>query len=247
MKDHPMLPKELKKLPYLVKNGRMIPKYAGLYEKRYPLTFRLLTKEKLTRQEICAIFSLVLEMLLKRFEVCRFSEEKLTETLKEIPKHLPLKIDDKCPICRSPFRWQYELYYLSCGKNLEWVLAASRFWGESHITHKHLKNHFQKHFSTQLDISQSSQKSLERITLKEGPDIVENVLTHFFFTDELLENLERKIQRIVEEGGEIPSKDLALLKSLLITFLRYASWLRNFPKKKDEVVDNLGRLFPLEI
>jgi len=219
----------------------------GLSPDKYPLTYKLLTKRKLTRHEIRAIFSLILETLLKRLEICRFSEEKLAATVGEVTRYLPLKTSPKCPVCSSPFRWQYELYYLSCDRNLEWVLAAAYSLGERQIGLKHLKNHFQKHFNPQLDISQASQKSLERIALNEGADFVEKVLAHFLSTNELLEKLEGKIRQVIEEEGEIPSKEANLLKSLLITFLRYASWLRDFSKKEEEEVDNLGNLFPFEI
>lgn len=218
-----------------------------LNEDKYPLTLHLLHKERLTRREICAIFVLVLETLLKGKEICRLSEEELEETMKEGRKYLPIKTSKNCPVCSSPYRWQYELYYLSCDRNLEWVLASAYSLGERHITYKSLKNHFQKHFNPRLDISQASQRTLDKIAEKEGPDFVENVLTHFLFTNELLERLEKRIISVVDEGCEISSKDANLLKSLLITFLRYASWLRDFRKNEDEEVENLGKLFPFEI
>ncbi len=214
---------------------------------KYPLITRLLNKRKLRRYEICAIFALVLETLLKRYEICQFSEGRSTERIREVQKYLPVKASPKCPVCSSPHRWQYELYYLSCNRNLEWVLAAAHSLDERHITFKNLKTHFQKHFNPQLDISHSSKKSLEKITLREGPDFVENVLAHFLSTNEILEKLERRIRRIIEEEGEVSSKDTNLLKSLLVTFLRYASWLRDFHKREDEEVDNLGKLFLFEI
>ncbi|MBC7328310.1 hypothetical protein H5T87_09410 [bacterium] len=216
-------------------------------EQEHPLIFHFMNKERLTRYEIAAIFALIAEILAKRLRVHNFSEKELSATFEEVGKLLPLKVDPKCPVCASPYRWQYELYYLSCDGNLEWVLSATRSMNEPHITLKQLKNHFQKHFNPQLDISKTSQKSLEMITKREGPDFVEKVLSHFLFTDNFLEKLEKKLEQIVDKQDEIPSKEADLLKSLLITFLRYANWLRDFSQKNYQEVDKLGKLFPFEL
>lgn len=216
-------------------------------EQRYPLILHFLSKNKLNRKEISAIFGLVVEVLLKRNEFFVLAEEEKEEKRKEEHGYLPLKTSRECPVCSSPYRWQYELYYLSCGRNLEWVLSAVYSLNEHHITYTVLKNHFQKHFNPQFDISKASQKSLEKIIHMEGPDFVENVLCHFLSTNKMLEKMEERVLRLIEEGKEVPSRDVNLLKSLLITFLRYAIWLSSFPKKEDEEVKKLGTLFPFEI
>lgn len=231
----------------LIKRGLSPSKFKKLYQGQYPQTLRLLIKPRLTRYEICAIFILTIETLLKGEEIFELAEEKLREVAQERQKLVPIKSSSKCPVCLSPYRWQYELYYLSSNKNLEWVLSATRFLDENQISLRHLKNHFQKHFNPQFDISRSSQKSLKEIVLKEGPDFVENILSHFLITNELLEKIEERISRSIEEGKEISSSDANLLKSLLLTLLRYASWIRDFSKKEDEEVENLGKLFPFEI
>ena len=215
-------------------------------EKKYPLLSAFLNK-KLTRLEILAVFNLVSESFLKNWEICRFSEDKLSETIKDLKKTLPIKTDPKCPICTSPHRSQYELYYLSSNKDLEWVLSLAYSLNEYHITLKDLNKHFQRHFNPQADISKASQKAVKMIASREGPDFVENVLSHFTFTNELLEKLEKRIKKIIDEKREIPSKDADLLKSLLITLLRYASWLRDFKEKEEEEVSKLEDIFPAKL
>ncbi|MGB9878119.1 MAG: hypothetical protein ACPLPS_10160 [bacterium] len=210
---------------------------------RFPHLTHLLKKKKLTRGEILPLFILLLEFLINKFEVFRFSEPKLSKAVKDINHLLPIKSDPNCPVCTSPNRSQYERYYLLSGKDIEWVLSYVHSQNEPHITLNNLRKHFQKHFNPQTDISKASQKALGKIVSREGADFVENVLAHFIFTDELLGKLEQRIKKLIEEEREIPSKEADLLKSLLITLLRYASWLRDF--KEDEEVENLGELFPL--
>jgi hypothetical protein len=214
-------------------------------EKKYPILSAFL-KRKLKRSEILAVLYLVMESFLKKWEICRFSED-ISKTIKDLKKTLPIKTDYKCPICTSPHRSQYELYYLSSDKDLEWVLSAAYSLNEHHITLKDLKKHFQNHFNPQADISKASQKTLKIIAAWEGPDFVENVLSHFTFTHELLEKLEKRIKEIIDEKREIPSKDADLLKSLLLTLLRYASWLRDFKGKEEEEVCKLEDIFPYKL
>lgn len=209
---------------------------------RYPL-LALLLRKKLKRSEISSIFILVVEAILRRFEIRKFSEGDLSETIKDLKNLCPIKTDPNCPVCSSPNRFQYERYYISCNKDLEWVLSAAYTFNEHHLTLNDFKIHFQKHFNPQFDISRASRNALKRIGEREGPDFVENVLSHFSFTNELLEKLEERIKEAIEKKREIPSREADLLKSLLLTLLRYAKWLGDFQGKEDKEVSNLEEIF----
>ncbi|MBC7330309.1 hypothetical protein H5T88_08135 [bacterium] len=209
---------------------------------RYP-RFSLFLRKKLNGPEISSVFILVIEAILRKFEIRKFSEEGLSETIKDFRDFSPLKTDPNCPVCSSPNRFQYERYYISCNKDLEWVLSVAYALNEHHLTLKDFKIHFQKHFNPQVDISRASQDVLKKIGEREGADFVENVLSHFSFTNELLEKLEERIKEAIEKKAEIPSKEADLLKSLLLTLLRYAKWLGDFKGKEEKEVSNLEEIF----
>jgi hypothetical protein len=211
-------------------------------DEKYPI-YSLFLRKRLTRSEISSVFILVIESFIKKWEISRFSEGKLSETIKDLKNFCPIKTDPNCPVCSSPNRFQYERYYISCNKDLEWVLSAAYAFNEHHLTLKDFKKHFQKHFNTQADISKASQNVLKKIGEREGPDFMENVLSHFTFTNELLEKLEGRIKEAIEEKREIPSKEADLFKSLLLTLLRYANWLRDFEGKEDKEVSRLEEIF----
>jgi hypothetical protein len=211
-------------------------------DEKYPI-YSLFLRKRLTRSEISSVFILVIESFIKKWEISRFSEGKLSETIKDLKNFCPIKTDPNCPVCSSPNRFQYERYYISCNKDLEWVLSAAYAFNEHHLTLKDFKKHFQKHFNTQADISKASQNVLKKIGEREGPDFMENVLSHFTFTNELLEKLEGRIKEAIEEKREIPSREADLLKSLLLTLLRYAKWLGDFQGKEDKEVSRLEEIF----
>jgi hypothetical protein len=208
---------------------------------RYLLSSLLV--KRLTRSELSSTFILVIEAILRRFEVSRFSEEELSETIKDLGDYSPIKTDPNCPVCSSPNRFQYERYYISCNKDLEWVLSAAYAFNEHHLTLKDFKKHFQKHFNPQTDISKDTQRVLKKVVKREGAQFVENVLSHFASTNEILEKLEGRIKEAIEERREIPAKEADLLKSLLLTLLRYASWLRDSAGKENEEVSKLEDIF----
>jgi len=118
----------------------------------------------------------------------------------------------QCKVCTSPNRTKYEEYYLAV-RDIPQVWALSKELGED-ISVRAFYRHFQNHFNPDQAVAEQSKQLFQR-AVEEKINYAQKLAQNFLHLDRLAGILLERLEKALGRGGEINTKELLALRTIL--------------------------------